>query len=358
MNYINNRKFSQIFLLISLYFIIAAASFHGYFSKWAFRDVIPLFSLNKMLDGTADKPFVYRQLVPQIANSINKVTPNSIKEKFAKSSKDLIGRTYAAAKLETLEPKYMFRYAIIYIITYTSLLISMFLLREICIEISESSISGTIAPIIFALSLPFLLTRGGYFYDFFELMFFSGSFLLTLRKRIIWILPIALIATFNKESFFLFVITLIPLIRTFTSRYKLLSFVSITVFIAAIANIWIKSIYINNPGNALEYHFIDNIGFYLNPFNYLFAFEINYGLLTPKGFSIFGLLASYFIISQSWSSLKRPIKQHVLVALCINIPLFIIFCWRDELRNLSMLFISFTAMISIYIKNILRENYQ
>jgi hypothetical protein len=66
-----------------------------------------------MLDGTAARPYVYRQLIPQIANSIDKVTPPSFKESVAKGSKDIIGATYARAKVESLESKYMFRYSIV-----------------------------------------------------------------------------------------------------------------------------------------------------------------------------------------------------------------------------------------------------
>jgi hypothetical protein len=218
------RQISTAFILIFIYITVAAASFHGYFSKWAFRDSNPWFSLDKMLDGTAARPYVYRQLIPQIANSIDRVTSPSIKESITKGSKDIIGATYARAKLESLESKYIFRYSIVYIMTFFSILVSMFLLREICIEVSKSTISGTLAPISFVLVYPFISTIGGYFYDYPEIAFFAASFLLALRKRLIWIIPIALVATLNKESFLFFIITLIPLIRPFASRYKLLIF--------------------------------------------------------------------------------------------------------------------------------------
>lgn len=351
-----SRQFSTTFLLILVYVIVAAASFHGYFSKWGFMDSYASASLARILDGTAERPYVYRQLIPQMANAIDKVTPNSIKESSTAIFKYLIGHTYAALKLENLNTEYIFRYSIIYFTTFASLLISLFLLREICIKTSKSKISGTIAPIAFSLLLPSILTGGGYFYDFFELMFFTAAVLCTLRKRIIWILPIAILATLNKESFLLFIFTLIPLIRPFTSRNKLLVFICSAVLISGIVNLVVKSIYAANPGGVVVYQFVGNLKFYSNPLNYLFAFERVYGLILPKGSSIFGLLALFLVISKSWISLERPMKQHTLFALAINIPLFILFCFRDELRNLSMLFISFSTMIAIYLKDILDEN--
>jgi hypothetical protein len=346
-------KLSQIkttFLLVLIYFIVASASFQGYFSKWSFR-VEPIFSIDRMLDGTANRPYVYRQLIPQIANAIDQVTPKTIKEKIASKFSFIIENTYASVKLETFKPQYMFRCFIVYTISSASLLISMFLLRAICIEVSKSNISGTIAPICFALCFPLILTQGGYFYDFGELLFFSASFLLALRNRFIWILPITPFAVLNKESFLFFLFTLIPLIKPLTSRYRLVLFTIASVFLAAVVNFVVKSVYANNEGAALEFHLQDNIRFYLNPLDYLFSHESGYGTILPKGFSIIILLSIFIIVSKSWQFLERPIKQHTLVALAINIPLFILFCYRDELRNLSMLFIAFTIMIAVYVKS-------
>jgi len=361
-------QISTTFLLIFAYFIVAAASFNGYFTKWAFRDTDPRFSIDVMLDGTAYRPAVYRQLIPQIANFLDKEIPPSIKEEIINISKNLNDNCtnygywqcpfdlYKPARRESLKPEYMFRYSIVYIITFASLLISMFLLKEICTEVSKSNISGTLAPICFALILPIIFTRGGYFYDFFEIMFMSATFLLALHKRFIWILPITLLGTFNKDSFLLFVFALIPLIQPFMSRYRFLIFISLNIFIAAIINFIGKSIYATNPGPIYEYHLGENIRFYLNPLNYLFGFEWTYGMYLPKGFSIFILLALFIIISKSWPSLERPIKQHTLFALAITTPVFLLFCHYDELRNLSILFIAFTIMIAVYLKDILDRN--
>ena len=366
-----NAKFRHIstnFLLTFAYIIVAAASFNGYFTKWAFRDNDSRSSIDLMLDGTAHRPFVFRQLIPQIANFLDKEIPASIKEEIANVSKTLNDDCtnygyrqcpfdiYTSARIESLKPEYMFRYSIVYVITFASLLTSMFLLRKICIDVSKSRSSGTLAPIFFSLILPLIFTRGGYFYDFLELMFTSAAFLLALHKRFIWILPITILATLNKESFPLFILALIPLVQPFMSRYKLLMFISSNVFIAAIVNFIGKSTYAKNPGANAEYQLGQNIKFYLHPLDYLFSFEWTYGMYLPKGFSIFILLALFIIILKSWPSLERPIKQHTLFALAITIPLFTLFCTKDELRNLSMLYIAFTIMIAVYLKDILDRN--
>lgn len=352
-----SRHISTKFLLVFAYFIVAAASFHGYFTKWGLRDTDPRFSINLMLEGTAARPFVYRQLIPQVANIVDRETLPSIKEEITNTFKPFIEDTYASSTMGISKSKYMFRYIIVYILTFASLLTSMFLLREICIEVSGSKITGTVAPISFALILPLIFTRGGYFYDFFELMFMSSAFLLTLRQNFIWILPITLLATLNKESFLLFIFTLIPLlIRPFMSRKKLLAFIFSNFLIAAIVNFIVKSKYALNSGDNIEYQLVENIKFYANPLNYLFSFEWIYGVFVPKGFSIFILLTLLIVVLESWPSLAKPIKQHTLFALAINIPLLVLFCWKDELRNLSMLFIAFTIMISIYLKNLLDRN--
>ena len=75
------QNWSAKILLIFITFIIAAASFGGFFLKWEFRDGTD-HSAIEMLDGTAKRPFVYRQLLPAMANLVEQVTPERINQGF------------------------------------------------------------------------------------------------------------------------------------------------------------------------------------------------------------------------------------------------------------------------------------
>ena len=56
-------------MIVFLIFTISAASFEGFFVKWTFRDDSG-FSYQVILDGTAEKPFIYRQLIPTLSREI------------------------------------------------------------------------------------------------------------------------------------------------------------------------------------------------------------------------------------------------------------------------------------------------
>src|SRR5262249_26524312 len=66
-------------------------------------------------------------------------------------------------------------------------------------------------------------------------------------------------------------------------------------------------------------------------------FEANYGVLTTKGFNIVGILIALLLVRSGWSRLPQTVRRHLLIALVVNVPLFLLFGFHDELRNLSML---------------------
>jgi hypothetical protein len=76
----------------ALFFLVAAASFHGYFAKWHLGEAATqgeywrVNSFETILDSTADRPYVYRQLLPMVANWIDKRLPNAIKHWLLVSS--------------------------------------------------------------------------------------------------------------------------------------------------------------------------------------------------------------------------------------------------------------------------------
>ena len=84
MNPLVNSKLSSLFLLAGFFFMIAAASHSGFMIKHGLRDGEVRYSAIKMMEGEASKPFVYRQLVPIIANSVQYFVDSSDKNIFSK----------------------------------------------------------------------------------------------------------------------------------------------------------------------------------------------------------------------------------------------------------------------------------
>jgi predicted permease len=150
-------------LYFASFWMVAAASQSGFFAKWGLREASPKVSIVMMLDGTAHRPFVYRQLAPLIANFLDRHTPASWKAGAEQAAWHLSKRS---------QPEYRFRYLVIYYLTFLSLFISLFLLRLILIGWGLDESIALVTPIAFVLAMPYLQTQGGYFYDSIELLFF------------------------------------------------------------------------------------------------------------------------------------------------------------------------------------------
>jgi len=153
-------------LYFAIFWVVAAASHSGFFAKWGLREASPKYSIVMMLDSTAHRPFVYRQLAPLIANFLDRHTPASWKAGAEQAAWHLAKRS---------QPEYRFRYLVIYYLTFFSLFVSLFLLRLILIDWGLDESIALIAPIAFVLAMPYLQTQGGYFYDSIELLFLAPA---------------------------------------------------------------------------------------------------------------------------------------------------------------------------------------
>ena len=69
-------RLSAGLLLLCLYFLAAASSFNGFYVTWGLRDGQWGYSLPAKVDGTSARPFVYRQLLPIIANAVDLGLPS------------------------------------------------------------------------------------------------------------------------------------------------------------------------------------------------------------------------------------------------------------------------------------------
>ena len=71
---LSDRLFYRLCCCV-LYFVAASASFNGYYDKWHLgEDGVSgeddRFQFEMMIDGTAYRPYVFRQMLPAVSNSI------------------------------------------------------------------------------------------------------------------------------------------------------------------------------------------------------------------------------------------------------------------------------------------------
>ena len=344
-NSILNSKVSSWLLLTGFFFMIAAASNSGFMDKHGLRDGDARSSAIKMMQGEASKPFVYRQLVPIIANSVQHFVDNSNKNIFSKLIIKLNKREYYSVDVLEQIKGHEHGYFTFIILNFTALFLSLFVLRALLLKLNFSHYESILAPSIFIIAFPYLQTVGGYFYDSVELAFFSLALLLAAEGQLVALAIISLFAALNKESFLFFIPTLYPILRDRYTVKKTLMFLGFAMFIAGLVKLYLKAKYMANNGGEFEFWLFRNINQYSTPSTY-FKFEPTYQLVGPHGFSMIFIIITFIIIMRGINYLPTIWKKHIQIALIINIPLFLALCWVGELRNLSMLYGGFVLLIA------------
>lgn len=350
------------FLMALLYVVVAAAAFNGFYTKWRLNDGHGPSSLASMVEGSAYRPYVYRQFAPALANGIQAMLPTATVERISErltdprrvNSRSGLAMRYPAS--ESMLPSVTLRYHIVYYLTFLALLGSLFAMRALCLRAGASVPAATAAPLIVALLLPFFLTEGGYFYDFFEVLFMVCAMLLAWRipvhapahvaARLGLLTAVAAIATWNKEAFFFFVMTLYPLLRLSLSRLKAAGVVGMLVFACGCVYLALRMRYMGNPGGTVSFQPGANLFYFLDPGNWLRT-EGTYGVTLPKGLSAVMLLMIAGVATVGWRRLPAALRWHVLAALAVNVPLFLLFAAAGEARNLSMLYPSLLGLMAM-----------
>ncbi|MFS2022193.1 hypothetical protein ACL58G_03835 [Massilia sp. GER05] len=338
---INSRWVSYTLLLV-LYWIAATASMSGFIGKWALRDSAPTYGIEQVFDNTAIKPFAYRILLPTVANVVDRIVPANVKAYAV----DKLGpyRTFTRAT-SSVKPSYAFRYIVVMHLCLGLCLASLFVLREVLLELKFSMQTATSIPVIFVLAFPFIQTIGGYFYDYAEMFFFSAAVLLALRNQLLLLCLMAIPATLNKEAFFFFLPTLYPFLRARSSKKAAILILAGAVGISGLVNAIVKWVYLDAGGGAAHFQFFDNLHKYLLPTTYA-QLEVTYGFVGPSGAFIGTLFVIVAVILRGWPTSPAKVRAHLLIAAIVNFPLFLLFCAPGEMRNLSLLFVGFVVLIA------------
>jgi hypothetical protein len=343
-------KTLRLAFLVLIYVLAASAGYNGFYGKWGLRDTEPRFSIVMMLEGRAERPFVYRQLAPQIANTVDRIMPGAVKAKLTKSliepSNRLVADTRAELKKGVADnPAYALRYDIVYLLGFGCFVAAMGLMRWLCLRVGASELAATATPVLFALAFPTLLAVGGYVYDFSELLLFFAAVCLSTGRWRWLIIPLAVVGAYNKESYLFFVLSLAPLLITSRRDYAGMAVWLLSLPAAGLTYLLVRSMYAGNPGGAVEYQLIDNLKFYANPLS-LLKITVTYGLPYPAGYSFVSVAAIAVTAILGWRALPDRFRRYAIVAAIINVPLTLLFAFPGEMRNLSLLYPSFVLLMA------------
>ena len=119
------------------------------------------------------------------------------------------------------------------------------------------------------------------------------------------------------------------------------------MFFSGLVYLYVKSMYVGNDGGTTEFHLFKHLEYI---FRSWINTEITYGVFYGAGMFIPHILLIAWIFKVTWKKLSKEWQTHIKIAAAINFPLYILFCNPGELRNLSLMYMGFIAMLSIFIK--------
>jgi hypothetical protein len=242
---------------------------------------------------------------------------------------------------------YFFRYLLVYVQTFLFALLAVWAMYATCRSLNFSPPAAVFAPIVIILCLPYFQTVGGFFYDYSELAFFSLAAWVSMRQRWLWLIPLAALGTWNKESFFFFIPTLYPFLQqrmVHRTQALLASGALLGVSLAIYG--YTRVAFGHNAGATVELWPMEHLRLLLHPRLITIATEETYGVRMLKGFTLLPLMLLAAIALRGWKTLTPAVRSHAKIAAAINVPLYIVFCYPGELRDLSLLFVTLLALLA------------
>lgn len=344
------RQFMVFFLIL----MVSAAGFCGFFAKWAFRDGGTAWGFDAYMEGTGTRPAMYRCLLPKTVQLVTGAMSDPVKEKLrAKLIKHAsIEKRYAQAHITE---KYVIEYYLMFVICIIFYIAAIWILRSLLSEIMRDTVSGTLGACFFALLFPFFEVLGGYFYDIAEMLFLFLAARFAWRGNWLGLLFLAPIAEANKEAFFFFLPALYPLLREHYGVKKSAIVTLVGMFLSGLVYLYIRQLFAGNPGGMVEYHAIDHLVQMINPLNYFKTSSI-YGLPLGSGMFLPHMVCVAWIVKNAWHHLSPSWKMHAKIALVINSVLYFFFVVPDEIRDLSLLYVSFVLLVAFCIRDWIRKH--
>lgn len=337
----------KLFLFSVLWIVLVACTANicnSFFIKWGFRDNSAYASLDKIIDGSAYQPYVYRSMIPRLVDqAVSHIPPEKQEKLYQKiiASDELRNHFFHKLPASLWTPRLALDYHLLYGLVLLSTLLILVYLRKLFLVFSPNFSASLCAVILFSLMYPLTFKRGGYYYDFFELLGVTVStyYFLTQRKLIGSML--LMLTAFNKETAFVSAFGLFFLHSKDTSLHTRVAYFALQISVCLWIRHWIIAPYTGNADSALHFHLLDNAKFWLNPLSYLKLSDFyTLGLFSPTIQHVLVLPWLCLWIWAGWQSLEGVYQRYVLGIFIPNLLLFLTFTTKDEFRNFSLSFIA------------------
>lgn len=339
------KTFYAIILLV-LYATAASQALQSFSYKWTTIAVDDRYSLNHVFSGEAPRPFAFRVLVPVVLNETYDAIPKNLSGLLLERSRRVLDAVVGAQESALLDDSIAIKYGFLTVLNFLLLLLTMLLLRELAKRVvcpgSGSRFLVDASPLFFALLLTISYrAHNGFHYDHAELFLYC-SYLILIMGRHWWAaLSVLVLSVLNKETAMLF-----PLIAFFAFHKDALWRREGTVWknvilqsgVAIVVHMGVRSL-ISVGGPSAELHFLDNISFWFSWEPWFSVTTPHMALLPlPKPSNILLFVPLMALVVSGWAKKPLCVRNGLIVSVMLSLPLFIVFCYRDEFRNLSLAF--------------------
>ena len=352
------HRWSYFILLTLLYLLATSQAIQSFSYKWTTIATHKQYSLDKTLEFETPKPYIYRVFMPYIVNVLIDSAPSTLLKKLIERSNNTL-QANIGSEVELMSDKAVAAYAVIILLDFIFLFLTLWTLRaasKITIRNGNliSNVVTDFCPVLFSLMLTLSYrVENGFIYDHLELLCLSIYVLSTMHRNSLLSIMTLFIAIFNKETavFFPLLGATIYLAADWNKlrashNYLNLSFKNsfliklvLESMVVACGYVLIHYIFNNAPGGAIEFHGPGNFWFWCSFEPWISVTTPHLQLIPlPKPTNILIFLPILIVIFGSWNKKPNAIRFPLMASIVINIPLFALFAYRDEFRNLSLIF--------------------
>ncbi len=347
------RAFCRFAIIYVMLFVCAGNITNSMLLKWGFRDTQKFdyahsYSLVAMMNGDAPKPFVYRASFLQAAKWLTERLDLAVQEKIFKSITryDSLRHAYFTGVPDKYwTPVVAITYHLTYIAVVLSALFALLFVYKLARlhNLTFGQATGFLAAFSFVYPLTF--QQGAYYYDFIELLGVLGACYFLLKRRLLVCTLFVALFSLNKETFFLVPLALFFLHDSGVSLTKRFSWLAVQLAFCLTARHYIMSGYDTNAGGIVEFHFWENLKFWLNPKSYFVFYNlIGKGIFTPSLQNPLMLVPLVVFFRVAWRTTPARYRYYFFAAFLPVLLLFMFFGYLDEARNFS---IAFPAIVLI-----------
>jgi hypothetical protein len=326
----------------AFYLIVAAIVLNTFMNRWGFRARSPRYGFKALITYEAHRPFAFRALTPAVINGVAALLPESRLEQLVEW--DLTRPQDEHPSLSAHRrfawgghpvPEQYVAYLILWAMVFL-LLVAMRRLTRLAKCFPDAFVDW--APVVALLALPLSFSRGGYLYDFPELLLITAAIGLLLEQR--WLLYYACLtlACLNKETAILLIVYCVAL-HWELPRRRLVAHAGAHAMLGLPILAWQRFTFAPNPGANAEFQLGDNMRFLLSREPWT-RFWDPYGPLLPfpGPFNVVTIVVFGAAIFLFWREKPYRLRVAFVALMAVLVPLLLLFGTLDEVRNLSLAF--------------------